>query len=227
MDTEEKRTVKKFHIFVPLVLVLVSALFGCAGNPSAQNTRNALFFDDFSQTTGSWTRQQDATGSMGYENAHYNILVSKKDSMLIATAGKSFQDDVSIEVDARKVGGSENNYFGVVCRYQNPDNYYMFLVTSDGLSGILMNKNGVMQMISPGANWLKMAGIKSGSVTNHIRVDCVGEALVLYANGKQVSNSFDHTFVGGDAGLVARSSRLEGGVEIQFDNFMVNKPSQP
>jgi len=90
-----------------------------------------------------------------------------------------------------------------------------------------MKKAGVLQMISPGGSWLKMAGIKSGSVTNHIRVDCVGDALTLYANGKQVSNSYDHTFVGGDAGLVARSSRLEGGVEIQFDNFMVNKPIQP
>ena len=79
-------------------------------------------------------------------------------------------------------------------------------------------------MISPGGNWLKMDGIKSGSVTNHIRVDCIGDALTVYANGKQVSDSYDHTFVGGDAGLVARSSRLEGGVDIQFDNFIVNKP---
>ena len=218
---------RKFHIIVPLVLILASALLGCSGNPSGQNTKNALFFDNFSQTNGSWTSQQDATGSMGYDNSHYNILVNTKDSMLIATAGKSFQDDVSIEVDARKVGGSDNNYFGVVCRYQNPDNYYMFLITSDGLSGILMNKAGNLQIISPGGSWLKMAGIKSGSVTNHIRVDCVGDALTLYANGKQVSNSYDHTFVGGEAGLVARSSRLEGGVKIQFDNFIVNKPSQP
>ncbi len=147
--------------------------------------------------------------------------------MLIATAGKSFQEDVSIEVDARKIGGSDDNYFGVVCRYQNPDNYYMFLITSDGLSGILMNKDGTLQLISPGATWLKMDGINKGSMTNHIRVDCIGDALTLYANGKQVSDSYDRSFVGGDAGLVARSSRLEGGVDIQFGNFIVNKPTQP
>jgi len=95
--------VRKFHIIVPLVLILVSALLGCSGNPSGQNTKNALFFDNFSQTNGSWTRQQDATGSMGYDNNHYNILVNKTDSMLVATAGKSFQDDVSIEVDAARL----------------------------------------------------------------------------------------------------------------------------
>jgi hypothetical protein len=217
--------VRKCFVLVPLVLILAVGLFGCASKPPVQVTNNTLYFDNFSQTNGTWTKQKDATGTIGYKNNHFDILINSVDTMLIATAGKKFQDDVSIEVDARKVGGSDNNYFGVVCRYQNPDNYYMFLITSDGLSGILMNKDGVLSMISPGGTWLKMAGIKSGSVTNHIRVDCIGEALTVYANGKQVSDSYDHTFVGGDAGLVARSSRLEGGVEIQFDNFIVNKPA--
>jgi len=218
--------VRKFFVVTPLVLILAAGLFGCSGKPTPA-TKNALFFDNFSQTNGSWTTQKDVTGTIGYENNHFHILVSNINSMLIATAGKKFQDDVSIEVDARKIGGSDNNYFGVVCRYQNPDNYYMFLITSDGLSGILMNKDGVTTMISPGGTWLKMGAIKPGSVSNHIRVDCIGDALTVYANGQQVSDSFDHTFVGGDAGLVARSSRLEGGVDIQFDNFIVNKPIQP
>ena len=218
---------RKYFVFVPLVLILAAGLIGCSGNAAAVDTKNALFFDNFTQTNGSWTRLQDPSGIIGYENNHFHILVNNADTMLIATAGKTFPDDVSIEVDARKIGGSDNNYFGVVCRYQNPDNYYMFLITSDGFSGILMNKAGTLTMISPGANWLKMVGIKSGSVTNHIRVDCIGEALTMYANGKQVSDSYDHTFVGGDAGLVARSSRLVGGVDIQFDNFIVNKPVQP
>jgi hypothetical protein len=219
--------VRNLYVIVPLVLTLAAGLFGCTGKPAVSVTNNTLFYDNFSQANGSWTKQQDASGTIGYENNHYHILVKTVDTMLIATAGKSFQDDVSIEVDARKIGGSDNNYFGVVCRYQNPDNYYMFLITSDGLSGILMNKDGVLSMISPGGKWLKMAGIKSGTVTNHIRVDCIGDALTLYANGKQVSDSYDHTLVGGDAGLVARSSRIEGGADIQFDNFIVNKPVQP
>ena len=218
---------RKYFVFVPLMLVLAAGLFGCTAKPAGPDTTNALFVDNFSQSNGSWTRLQDATGTIGYENNHFHILVNSINTMLIATAGKKFPNDVSIEVDARKIGGSDNNYFGVVCRYQNPDNYYMFLITSDGLSGILMNKKGVLTMISPGGNWLKMAGIKPGTATNHIRVDCIGEALTVYANGKQVSGSFDHTFIGGDAGLAARSSRLEGGVDIQFDNFIVNKPTQP
>jgi hypothetical protein len=218
-------TVRKFFVLVSLVVVL--GAFACSSKPASPVTKNTLFFDDFSQITSGWTKLQDATGSMAYHNNHYVISVTNPDSMLIATAGKSFQDDVSIEVDAKKIGGSDNNYYGVICRYQNPDNYYMFLITSDGLSGILMNKNGNLQMISPGANWLKMDGIKKGTATNHIRVDCVGDSLVIYSNGKQVSDSYDHSFIGGDVGLVARSSRLEGGVNIQFDNFIVNKPAQP
>jgi hypothetical protein len=218
---------KKFFIVVPLVILLVATLYACTSQSAMPDTTNALFFDDFSQSSSGWTQLQDNNGTIGYDNNHYHILVNNLDTMLIGTAGQSLQDDVRIEVDARKIGGSDNNYFGVICRYQNPDNYYMFLITSDGLSGIVMLKNGTPQMISPGAHFLKMDGIKKASATNHIRVDCIGDALTLYANDKQVSATYDHTFIGGDVGLVARSSLLEAGVDIQFDNLVVYDPAQP
>ena len=118
---------RKYFVFVPLVLILAAGLFGCTGNPPHWTPRMPCSLIIFHKPNGSWTRLQDATGTIGYENNHFHILVNSVNTMLIATAGKTFQDDVSIEVDARKIGGSDNNYFGVVCRYQNPDNYYMFL----------------------------------------------------------------------------------------------------
>jgi hypothetical protein len=212
---------------VSFVLILVTLTCACASSPATPDAQNALFFDDFSKSGRGWTVLQNDSGSISYADGHYRMFVEKPDTLLRANAGQAFQDDVRIEVDARKVGGSDDNYFGVICRYQNPDNYYMFLITSDGYSGIVMRKNGNLQMISPGAKFLKMKGINLGSKTNHIRVDCAGESLTLYANGTQVSSSYDHSFVGGDAGLVARSNKIEGGMDIQFDNFAVYNPTQP
>ncbi len=130
-------------------------------------------------------------------------------------------------MDARKIGGSDDNYIGILCHYQNPDNYYVLMVTSDGYSGIAMRKDGQDTLISPGLKFLKMDGIKKGSATNHIRADCIGEALTLYANGKQVSLAYDKSLTGGDTGLAVRSGRLEGGVDIRFNNFSVASPAQP
>ncbi len=213
---------RKF-LTVILSLVLLASTFGCSASTVPAG---ALYFDNFSANTSGWTVLQNGDGSIRYADNHYRITVEKADAELIAEAGQTFQDDVRIEVDARKVGGPDVNYLGVICRYQDPDNYYLFLITTDGYSGIVMRQNGTLRMISPGVEFLKMKGINLGEKTNHLRVDCVGETLALYANGTQVSLAFDHTFVGGDVGLMARSSRFEGGTDIEFDNFAVYDPAQ-
>lgn len=218
---------KRFLVVLPLILALLASLYACSGTPASADAANTLFLDDFSNSASGWTRLNDASGTIGYSNNSYNILVNKPGSLLLATPGKSFQEDVSIEVDARKTAGSNDNYFGVLCHYQNPQNYYLFMITSDGYSGIAMRKNGVDTLISPGLKFLKMEGIKKSGSTNHIRADCVGETLTLYANGKQVSLAYNKSLTGGDTGLAVRSGAVLGGVKIRFDNFKVTKPALP
>jgi hypothetical protein len=219
--------VKKQYMLVPLVLILVIFMYACAGEPTTPDTRNALFRDDFSQSSSGWTQIKDGSGTIEYGKDHYRILVNQPGTLLLATQGKSFPGDVSIEVDASKVGGSDDNYFGILCYYQNPDNYYLLMVTSDGYSGIAMRKDGQDALISPGIKFLKMEGIKIGDTTNHIRADCIGETLTLYANGKQVSLAYNDSLTGGSTGLAVRSGKLEGGVDILFDNFTVYSPPLP
>ena len=218
---------RKFFIFVPLVLLVVASLYACAGKSAAPDIKNTLFFDDFSQSSSGWTQLKSDNGSIEYTEDYYHISVNKPGALLLANPGKSFQGDVSIAVDARKIGGSDDNYIGILCHYQNPDNYYVLMVTSDGYSGIVMRKDGQETLISPGLKFLKMDGIKKGNATNHIRADCIGEALTLYANGKQVSLAYNNSLTGGDTGLAVRSGKLAGGTDIRFDNFSVTSPTQP
>jgi hypothetical protein len=222
----EKIPVRKFFSVLPLVLIAAAALYACASQPVTPRP-NALFFDDFSNTNSGWTTLQDDSGSIEYANNSIQFSVKKPSTLLLANPGKSFQGDVSIEVDARKTGGSDDNYIGILCHYQNPDNYYLLMITSDGYSGIAMRKGGQDTLISPGLKLLKMEGIKKGEAINHIRADCIGEALTLYANGKQVNLAYNKSLTGGDAGLAVRSGRLEGVVDIRFDNFAVYSATQP
>jgi hypothetical protein len=220
-------TVRKFFVLVPLVLTLAISLSACTSKPAAAEPKNALFFDDFSQASSGWTQLKNDSGTIEYIKNYYHISVNKPSTLLLATPGKSFQGDVSIEVDARKIGGSDDNYIGILCHYQDPDNYYMLMVTSDGYSAIAMRKDGQDTLISPGLKFLKMDGIKKGNATNHIRADCIGEALTLYANGKQVNLAYNKLLAGGEAGLAVRSGRLEGGVDVRFNNFSVTNPARP
>lgn len=218
---------RKFIILIPLIFILAISLYACTSKPAVPDTRTVLFRDDFSQNNSGWTQMKDERGVIEYGNQDYHILVNQPGTLLLANPGKSFQGNVSIEVDARKIGGSDDDYIGVLCHYQNPDNYYLLMVTSDGYSGIARRKDGQDSLISPGLKFLKMVGIEKGNATNHIRADCIGEALRLYANGQQVSLAYDNSLTGGEAGLAVRSGKLTGGVDMLFDDFIVYLPTQP
>ena len=212
-----------------VVLVLVILTCACNTNPSTPtpDTTNILFYDNFSNIDSGWNWLQNESGIIDYVDGQYRIFINKADTLLLAPLDRSFQGDVRIEVDARRTAGPNDNYFGVLCRYQDPDNYYMFLITSDGYTGIAMRKDGLDSLISPGLKFLKMDGINKGTGINHIRADCVGDALTLYANGTQVSLAYDRSFTSGAVGLAARSGKFNGGVDILFDNFGVYDATPP
>lgn len=121
---------------VTLALILVSLGYACSGTASIPTKvavpAGTLFFDDFSNTNGDWSLIQGADGTAGYFEGHYRISVLSNNAQIIANPGKNFPGDVIIQVDEQNSGGGATNYTGVVCHYQDANNYYMFLITSDG-----------------------------------------------------------------------------------------------
>jgi hypothetical protein len=216
---------KKLALFISLFAWIL--LTGCNIQPGEATSANTLFFDDFSNSKSGWSLSNNELGSLGYTGNSYHIAINQPDTFLMSNPGKNFPGDVSVTVDVRIVSGSNNNYYGILCHYIDPDDYYLFLVTGDGYTGIVKRRSGLETLISPGGKFLKMDGIKDGKGTNQLRTDCIGEQLTLYANGKQVSLAYDHSLSGGDVGLAARTGRLEGGVEVRFDNFTVYNPVEP
>ena len=230
-------------IFIPLaVLVLVAMACGTTtttptaipvtnptsvpnANPTTGGTSsNILFQDNFRDTSSGWDQANSADGSTDYQNGGYRINVITPNVSLWANPSKNFQSDVSIEVDAAKTAGPDDNAFGVICRYQDTKNFYKFYITSDGYAGISKEDNGTTTVISSAdGNIQPVDGINPGLASNHIRADCVGSTLTLYANGTQVATATDTSFTGGDVGLIARTYDT-GGTDILFTNFVVIKP---
>lgn len=209
-----------------LVLAVMACSFTTAKTPIAQapSGPQVLFQDDFSNPDSGWDRTQSDYGSTDYSNGSYLINVAQANIYIFANPGQSFQNDVRIEVDAVKTSGTVDNTFGVLCRYQDPDNYYFFEISSDGYVGIGINQAGVRTFLSsPDKNMVLDSSINQGDASNHLRVDCVGSTLTLYVNGTQAASVTDSSFTGGDTGLTAEAFTAEG-TEIQFDNFFVYKP---
>ncbi len=190
--------------------------------PTATPQVEILFQDDFSDPDSGWDRRQDSDGVTDYTgDGAYRIRVDTPNLEVWANPGRNFKD-VRIEVDATKVAGPDDNDFGVLCRYVDTQNFYFFLISSDGYFGIGKKVNDETQVIGA-ENLESHTAIRQGTTTNHIRADCVGNTLSLYANGTLLRTVSDDTFQEGDVGLMA-GTYAEPGVEIFFDNFVVYKP---
>jgi hypothetical protein len=184
--------------------------------------KGALFFQDsFSDPSSGWDRVRQAEGLTDYDGGTYRIYVNARDADYWANPGLNFTD-VEVEVETKKIGGPDNNNFGVLCRYQNMGNFYFLIISSDGYYGIGKVENGKQRLIEPD-QMLPSEVIRKGSQFNHIRAACDGTRLALAVNGELVAETEDATFLEGDVGLIAGSFE-EPGVDIIFDNFVVRRP---
>ena len=214
-------------VLAVLLLASLACTFGGAldstDTGSSHTPSNVLFSDDFSNPNSGWPSTDDGDEDfIGYADGNYRIFVSAPELLLFATSADSFQNDVQVEIDATKVGGPDDNYFGLICRYQDLDNFYFFLLSSDGFAGIGMYLNDELQFLS-GEQFNQTDAINQGNATNHVRADCVGDQLTLYVNGEQVATATDSTFSNGNVGMLARAN-AEAGVDILFDNLIVSAP---
>lgn len=189
---------------------------------ASTNEGNILFQDDFSDVDSGWDRSSFDSGLTDYERNGYRILVSETNYSAWANPSRNFSD-VSVEVEARKIGGDDDNEFGIICRHANVDNYYVATISSDGFYGFLVRKDSESLELLNMENMLPSDSINLGDASNLIRLDCVGSTLTLYVNGDFVGETVDSSIGAGDVGLYAGTFSIPG-TDILFDNFVVREP---
>jgi hypothetical protein len=185
---------------------------------------NLLFMDDFSDTGSGWDRYQDELVSTDYFNDAYRIQVFTPAYWAWAIPNQYFSGDVRVTVHGTMRGGPLDNAFGVICRHKDVENFYLFMISSDGYVGIGRRINGSdLELISGDSLVTSDAILQGQGATNAIQADCIGSTLTLTVNGTQVLTVTDTSLTSGDVGLAA-STFSESGVDILFDNFTVMRP---
>jgi len=217
-------------LFRMLVLIVMSSsLAACANSYDgssrsliAKSRPNAVFIDDFSNQDNGWETWGDANGSyVVYQNGGLRILVMEKQFDYWSRPGKRF-GDARVEVDAIKLAGPNDNDFGLMCRYQDKNNFYAFLISSDGYAGILKVEDGKYKVVS-GSQLTATTQVRTGEALNHIQADCIGQTLTFLVNEQVVAQAQDGGFTTGEVGVIA-GTNANPGVDIFFDNFVVSKP---
>ena len=178
-----------------------------------------VYWDDFSDPNSGWDRASDEAGTTDYTEGGYHIQINQPNMLLWANPGLVYEDSI-VEVDAALVSGSEDNNFGLICRYQNAENFYAFVIGSDGDFAIRKRYQGSVLEIISGEDFGYSSEILSGDNTNHLVAECIGENLSLYVNDTLLVQVEDADLKRGDVGVIVGSfSNVP--IEVLFSEFEV------
>jgi hypothetical protein len=173
-------------------------------------------------------------------------LRAEKMGVAVSSAARWHFADFDYSVMAAAVGGPENNGYGVVFRYTNPDNTYAFHISSDGYYRVVRTVDGVSKDLS---TWIRSDLINAGiGAVNTVRVIGEGGTFQFFINeqpvqvclpddptgtstyaggqcvgGQMLDTLTDSSFPSGKVGVTV-STPGDPDVEAAFDNVVVVMP---
>ncbi|MBM4423842.1 MAG: hypothetical protein FJ030_10670 [Chloroflexi bacterium] len=204
---------------VPALLQAVAAL-ACAV-PSLPGSDGALFKDDFSNSESGWGTGSDSTSAVEYVNGELAVQVFETGWIIWSTANEPTLSNVHIEVTAKNVGGGLGTPFGIICNYQDQNNFYYFAINSAGDYAIAKTVPGSEDIFLTNDNlWDESSDIADSAASYRIGADCANGTLTLYVDGKQIASVADSTYTTGDVGVFAWTEQ-DDTAQANFDDFIV------
>ena len=180
-----------------------------------------LFRDDFSSENVGWATHEDSQSFAGFDLGGYRLQSAMPDYQFWSVPGLNFQDTI-VQVRAKKLEGPDDNLFGLVCRYQDDQNFYALVIGSDGYYGIYKRIDGEQSLVDQ-IHMDFSDIILPGVADNTVRAVCQADQLILIVNEMPLIQVQDDTLAQGDVGLILGTFD-EPGVNILFDDFIVISP---
>lgn len=212
-------------------LIFIWATVGCSLIPSGGIDTciepGLLFVDNFNvdQNCGWYLYEDDSlSGSVTQANGYLEVESSTPGEFWWSNPQLN-EDDVVIQVQTQQISGPDDNAYGVMCRYQNENNYYVFLISGDGYYAIGKFQSGASEIryISGQGEYQFSEQIRQGPAINEIQVECVGNTLSLIVNGVTLDSVVDDSFPSGNIGLGVTTFQAGTSV-VRFDDVQVFRP---
>ncbi len=211
-------SVKPVKRMIALAMTLVLA--ACATPaPPANPMTNLPYTDDFSNPQSGWEQLNDLSADVKYDAGVLRITVKQENLTQWSVASKRFKD-ATYEVDAKPVGGPNDNGFGIMFRMKDRKNFYHFEISSDGYwrAGIVQDGKWTNW-----DDWIQHPSIQTRGASNRLKVVMKAEKLTYYVNDQEVASREDKTFPEGDIGVLALTVIDAPGTDVAFDNASVTE----
>jgi hypothetical protein len=234
-DEQRRRGYGKWIVigcFVVATIALV-AIIRAVSSPAVAPPPDPgdIFQDDFgsvSDVSRNWNTRETDDFTVEHANGSLHLSHEKPDSGVSTLVGYDVGDtldveDVVVEVDGTQVSEKTDwGDWGVICRAQDYDNFYLAQLKTDGSVDIFKQEDGEWnELTSADAD----DAFRGNRATNHLRFDCVGNQLTAYVNDHEVVKTEDSEYRSGNVGLSADvSNEGSSGFEVSFDNFLASRP---
>jgi hypothetical protein len=186
--------------------------------PSPTSIARLVLEADFSTGRG-WHTEKNDRFHFAFQDGAYVIGIDIRNAAVWSIRDDPYTD-VILETSAKRLVGPQDGYYGLVCRHVDEDNYYGMEIGSDGSYGILKMLDGKMDFLVEGT---APVGVIQADGTNLVRGECIGETLVLYANGHKLAEIQDSDLESGATGMLA-GTRSTPGFEALFETFKIYQP---
>lgn len=177
------------------------------------------FTDNFNDPASGWPVQSSGTSQWWYANDHYYISVGSSNTQAVVTPGYNLADGY-VMATGTITQDQPHAYYGVVCRFQDVNNYYFFEIGFDGYYHIGKMWDGQWSLIGMGA--AKYSNAVKINDYNQITGHCKSNELSLYVNDIFVETVYDNTFTSGQIGLSASTGDFPG-MTAAFDYIIAEE----
>ena len=181
--------------------------------PMVSRVCSPLLSDDFSNPASGWPTWDDDIYKSGYLSGEYRIRVKEAGWVASETPGVSV-GDFHVWVDGRAASHLDGAY-GLM--FAGSDAGFYLYEVSDGAFRLLrLDRPGGWSVLVPPA---MHPAIRTGSETNRLEVERVGERIALFANGQSVATVYDSRHTTGVIGVADEA--WKGDFDARFDNFLL------
>lgn len=187
--------------------------------PDLANDWNETFSDDFdTPNKGNWTIFNESAVVSEWRNGRFAFDFNE--AMMTATSITNDLDlsDVVVQMEVYRVGDVIENDMGLVCRYQDQDNYYSMSFGNDDYVTIYKTVAGTWTAL-----FNEFVDTDLSGDYHQMTISCIGTELSLFIDGNLMAKVNDSELSTGDVGLISGTYDSVP-VVLEFDNFMVYTP---
>ena len=193
-----------------------------------QQLTDSYFSDDFSSAEYDWWEVEDETNTWVIEDEHYALHLIKSNYSTWAYLPIEFTP-TSIGFDAAVLPGFEQGAYGVMCYYQDENNYYFISVDPVYQEySIGYVRDGEYETLMEDM-WMPSNALKDDNYEiNNVMVVCDPDMITLFVNNAFEAQADVASVTGGVAAIYGETweDTPSSGFKVLFDNLYTFKPVQ-